>query len=198
MAPAEDIQAKKRRTRRDYPFHLEYRTRWSDNDMYAHLNNVVYAHLIDSIVNTYLVSHCGLDPYHHNPLSPSSISSAPSGSNSSRSSQIGLVVSSHCAFFAPVSFPDVLDLGLRVTRLGASSADYEVGIFKRGEEAVKAVGGFTHVFVDRGTGRPAEGGMEEGIRRGLERLVVTTPTTDSGDAGAGSDSGAGKGKGSKL
>ncbi|KAL2011247.1 hypothetical protein VTN00DRAFT_3965 [Thermoascus crustaceus] len=196
MAPSE-IQALKRRTRRDYPYHLEYRTRWSDNDMYAHLNNSIYAFLIDSIINTYLVSHCGLDPYHHpsspSPSTPNASPSKPSlwtkPSPPGSGGQIGLVVSSHCSYFSPVSFPDVLDLGLRVTALGSSSATYEVGIFKRGEEAVKAVGGFTHVFVEKGTMRPSrERGMEEGIRRGLERLVVS----------AGSDSGDGKRGASKL
>ena len=125
--------------------------------MYAHVNNSIYAFLFDSIINTYLITHCGLDPF-----------SPPS------SSQIGLVVSSYCDYFSPVSFPDVLDLGLRVAKLGTSSVTYEVGVFRRGEEEVKAVGGFTHVFVERDRMRPAPGGvgMEKGIRRGLERLMV--------------------------
>lgn len=77
----------------------------------------------------------------------------------------------------------MLDLGLRVTALGSSSATYEVGIFKQGEEGVKAVGGFTHVFVEKGTMRPRKDarGMEEGIRRGLERLVVSVDGDDGDD-----------------
>src|SRR5881392_671378 len=117
--------------------------------MYAHMNNSIYAFLFDSIINTYLITHRGLDPF-----------SPPS------SSQIGLVVSSYCDYFSPISFPDVLDLGLRVAKLGTSSVMYEVGVFRRGEEDVKAVGGFTHVFVERERMRPATGGvgMEKGIR----------------------------------
>ncbi|KAK2771214.1 hypothetical protein FQN53_005138 [Emmonsiellopsis sp. PD_33] len=159
------LALKKQRTRKDYGYHLEYRTRWSDNDMYAHLNNSIYAFLIDSIVNTYLITHCGLDPFSARSTSPS-----PSPSTT----QIGLVVSSYCDYFASVSFPDVLELGLRVVKLGSSSVMYEVGIFKRGEEAVKAVGGFTHVFVEREGMKPPRGGvgMDGGIRKGLERLVV--------------------------
>ncbi|PGH10495.1 hypothetical protein AJ79_05423 [Helicocarpus griseus UAMH5409] len=176
MVPTE-LELKKRRTRKDYAFHLEYRTRWSDNDMYAHLNNSVYAFLIDSIVNTYLINNCGLDPFSARSSSPSPSPPSPSPAHS----QIGLVVSSYCDYFASVSFPDILDLGLRVVKLGSSSVMYEVGIFRRGEETVKAVGGFTHVFVEKEGMRPADGsggkkGMDEGIRRGLERLVMKEGT----------------------
>lgn len=132
--------------------------------MYAHLNNSIYAFLIDSIVNTYLITHCGLNPFKNKNI-PSSTGS-PSTSN-----HIGLVVSSYCDYFASVSFPDVLDLCLRVVKLGSTSVTYEVGVFKQGEEGVKAVGGFTHVFVDEGM-KPAKGGMDERIRKGLEKLVV--------------------------
>ncbi|KAL1863567.1 hypothetical protein Plec18167_000661 [Paecilomyces lecythidis] len=163
MAPSEIIQAKKRRTRKDYAYHLDYRTRWSDNDMYGHLNNSNYAFLIDSIVNTYLITHCGLNPFNN---------SSSSSTGSTTSNHIGLVVSSYCDYFASVSFPDVLDLGLRVVKLGSTSVTYEVGVFKRGEESVKAVGGFTHVFVGKEGMKPAKGGMDERIRKGLEKLVV--------------------------
>ncbi|KAJ3559645.1 hypothetical protein NM688_g216 [Phlebia brevispora] len=91
----------------------------SDNDQYAHINNSVYYHLFDSVVNTYLIKHCGLAP----PDSP----------------LIGLVVSSYCNFFSPLSFPAVLDLGLRVTKLGTSSVTYEVGVFEEGSDSVSAV-----------------------------------------------------------
>jgi acyl-CoA thioester hydrolase len=137
--------------------------------MYGHLNNSIYALLIDSIVNTYLITHCGLNP------SPSS-KRLPTASFSS--SQVGIVASSYCDYFASTSFPDTLDLGLRITRLGFSSVTYEVGVFKHGEEGVKAVGGFTHVFVDRDGMRPAENGMEEEIRRGLARLNTTPGRTE--------------------
>ncbi|KAH7910377.1 thioesterase [Hygrophoropsis aurantiaca] len=119
----------KSRQRADYPFFLSYRTRWSDNDQYSHINNSIYYHLFDSVVNAYLIERCALMP--------------------SESAQIGLVVSSQCQFFAPLSFPQVLDLGLRVNKLGMSSVTYEVGVFEEGKDTPAAVGGYTHVFVDQ-------------------------------------------------
>ena len=140
------------RSPEDYGYCLEYRTRWSDNDMYDHMNNSVYSFLFDSIINAYLIEHCGLRP--------------------STSVQIGLVVQSSCDYFGSVGFPLVVDLGLRVNKLGASSVTYELGIFERGKEDVRAVAGYTHVFVERETMRPAAGGMSEEIRRGLEKLLI--------------------------
>ncbi|KAH7384430.1 HotDog domain-containing protein [Phaeosphaeria sp. MPI-PUGE-AT-0046c] len=145
-------QTLKARRRRDYKFELEYRTRWSDNDMYHHLNNSIYYFLFDSVVNTYLIKHCALHP--------------------PTSSQIGLVVHSHCDYFAPIEFPAVVDLALRVNKLGKSSVTYEIGVFERGQEEVKAVGEFVHVFVDRESRRPGANGMANELQIGLERLVV--------------------------
>ncbi|PYH31385.1 acyl-CoA thioesterase [Aspergillus neoniger CBS 115656] len=184
------IALKKRRLRSDYIYHQTHRTRWFDNDMYAHLNNTVYAMLFDSIINTYLITHCGMDPFtHNNPTlttpDPSSSSSSTSSTPSKfKSSQVGIMVSSYCDYFSSVSFPDILDLGLRVTKLGNSSVTYEVGVFKEGEEEVKVVGGYTHVFVARETMRPTREGMEIGVRRGLERLVVSDDTAVGGGKGA--------------
>ncbi len=105
----------------------------------------------DSIINGYLIEHCGLRP----PVS----------------SQIGLVVQSQCSFFKPVAFPAVVDLGLRVNSLGKSSVTYEVGVFEHGHDDVRAVGGFTHVFVRREKGRPAASGMPDDIRHGLRKIL---------------------------
>ncbi|KAF8452350.1 HotDog domain-containing protein [Boletus edulis BED1] len=162
---------KKRRRRSDYPFFLSYRTRWSDNDQYAHVNNAVYYHLFDAIVNTYLIQHCG--------LSPAGPTRTDSGTDSD-GDQIGLVVSSFCEFFSPLSFPDVLDLGLRVARLGKSSVTYEVGVFKSlggdgtsgSEDAPAAVGGYTHVFVDKHSRTSVA--MHAQTRVGLEKLATVT------------------------
>ncbi|KIJ62100.1 hypothetical protein HYDPIDRAFT_114948 [Hydnomerulius pinastri MD-312] len=172
--PTFNTENKKQRQRSDYPFFLSYRTRWSDNDQYAHVNNAVYYHLFDAVVNTYLIERCGLDP--------------------TKSEHIGLVVSSFCEFFSPLSFPDVLDLGLRVTKLGKSSVTYEVGVFKArtpdmdsGSEktdsqsspaldAPAAVGGYTHVFVDNTSRRSIT--MGDRMRSGLMRLTQA----DSGRA----------------
>ncbi|ESK91784.1 thioesterase family protein [Moniliophthora roreri MCA 2997] len=134
----------------DFAYFLSYRTRWSDNDQYSHINNSVYYHLFDSIINTYLIESCGQNP-RTSPL-------------------IGLVISSWCQFFAPFSFPEVLDLGLRVTKLGKTSVTYEVAIFKAGQDNPSAVGGYTHVFVDRERRKSTE--MAEGTRAGLRKILV--------------------------
>ena len=120
--------------------------------MYNHMNNSIYSFLFDSIINAYLIEHCGLDP--------------------PTSDQIGLVVHSHCDYFGSVAYPIVVDLGLRVTELGMSSVTYEVGVFEKGAEDVRAVGGFTHVFVEREKNRPTASGMNSKIRVGLEKLLV--------------------------
>jgi acyl-CoA thioester hydrolase len=144
--------ALKSRRRQDYRFTLEYRTRWSDNDMYHHLNNSVYYFLFDSVVNAYLIQHCSLHP--------------------PTSHQIGLVVHSHCDYFAPIEFPAVVDLALRVNKLGKSSVTYEIGVFERGHDEVKAVGEFVHVFVERESRRPGKEGMDANLKRGLENIVL--------------------------
>ena len=106
----------------------------------------------DSIINAYLVEHCGLHP--------------------PQSDQIGLVVHSHCDFFGSVAFPEVLDLALCVNKLGKSSVTYEIAVFKHGAEDARAVGEFIHVFVDRRTSRPATNGMSANARTGLEKIRV--------------------------
>ncbi|KAF7316940.1 Flap endonuclease 1 [Mycena chlorophos] len=164
------MSERKARSRENYAFFLQYRTRWSDNDQYQHVNNTTYYLWFDSIINTYLQEHCGQDP--------------------SSSPLIGLVISSWCEvggqdckdaatdwmgafalqFFAPVSFPEVVDLGLRVVKLGSSSVSYEVGVFAAGKQTPAAVGGYTHVFVDRESRKSRA--MESTTRDGLERLNV--------------------------
>jgi acyl-CoA thioester hydrolase len=124
----------------------------SDNDMYDHMNNSVYYFLYDSIVNSYLIQQCGLHP--------------------PTSSQIGLVVHSNSDYFGPVGFPSMIDLCLRVNKLGKSSVTYEIGVFERGVEEVKAVGSFIHVFVDREKNRPMANGMNQSTRDGLAKLAV--------------------------
>lgn len=104
------------------------------------------------MVNTYLIQHCSLHP--------------------PTSSQIGLVVHSHCDYLAPIEFPAVVDLALRVNKLGKSSVTYEIGVFERGHEEVKAVGEFVHVFVDRESRKPEKRGMSDELKQGLGRLLV--------------------------
>ena len=109
-------------------------TRWMDNDVYGHVNNVVYYSFFDTVVNQYLVEGGVLDI--------------------ERSTVIGLVVETGCQYFSPVTFPDVVTGGLRVARLGNSSVRYEVGIFRNDEPLTAAKGHFIHVYVDRATERP--------------------------------------------
>ncbi|OTB06934.1 hypothetical protein M426DRAFT_54186 [Hypoxylon sp. CI-4A] len=142
----------KSRSRKDYPFLLEYRTRWSDNDMYDHMNNSVYNFLFDSVINSYLIDHCGLHP--------------------PTSAQHPLMAQTHCAYFSPISYPKVAELCLRVNKLGKSSVVYEIALFEKNVEQVKAAGEFVHVFVDRATQRPNANGMNTQLRQGLEKLLV--------------------------
>ncbi|KAL2862723.1 acyl-CoA thioesterase [Aspergillus lucknowensis] len=165
-----EIDIKRRRTRKDYVFHQTYRSRWFDNDMYAHLNNTVYAQLFDSIINHYLITDCGMDPFSYS-NNTSSTSSTPKNTINP-SGQVAILVNSYCDYFASVSYPDVIDLGLRVNKLGSTSVTYEVGVFKQGDDDVKVVGGYTHVWCERESMRPAKAGMEKGIRAALERLIV--------------------------
>ncbi|CAI7633989.1 unnamed protein product [Penicillium bialowiezense] len=175
---SQDTLAKKQRRRSDYGFHQVHQTRWFDNDMYAHLNNAVYTHLFDTIANTYLIKVCGMDPFSVNNPTPSSPSDPQPANVASPSNipagadQIGLIVSTHADFFASVRFPDLLEVGLRVNKLSKSSVTWEVGIFREGEEDVKMVGTYTHVFVLRETMRVGKTGMEERVRNGLQKLLV--------------------------
>ena len=108
-------------------------TRWMDNDAYGHINNVVYYSYFDTVVNRYLIESGALDIQ--------------------RSPVIGLVVETHCNYFAPLAFPQVVEAGLRVARLGRSSVRYEIGLFGVAQPLVAACGHFVHVYVDRATRR---------------------------------------------
>ena len=110
-------------------------TRWMDNDAYGHINNVVYYSYFDTVVNRYLIEAGVLDV--------------------ARSPVIGLVVETHCNYFASLAFPQTVDAGLRVAHLGASSVRYEIGLYGAGEALTAACGHFVHVYVDRETRRPA-------------------------------------------
>lgn len=132
-----------------YRFFLPIATRWMDNDVYGHVNNVVYYSYFDTVVNSYLVAEGGLD-----------FASGP---------VIGLCVESNCQYLASVEFPDSLDAGLRVAHLGRTSVRYEVGIFRAGAPKACAQGHFVHVFVDRTTRVPTE--CPPKMRSALERLL---------------------------
>ncbi|WP_232631946.1 acyl-CoA thioesterase [Methylobacterium sp. Leaf118] len=123
-----------RETRAAYPRHVPLATRWADNDVYGHLNNVVYYALFDTAVNGLLVEAGVLD-----------LADGP---------VIGLVVETGCRYFAPVAFPQPLTAGVRVARLGRSSVRYEIAIFSHADAEAVAQGHFVHVYVDRHTRRP--------------------------------------------
>lgn len=122
-------------SREDYQVFISIQTRWMDNDVYGHVNNVTYYSYFDTAVNQYLIQ-CGVLDF-------------------ARGSTVGLVVETGCQYFASVSFPDALEAGLRVAHIGRSSVRYEVGIFKSGDTTTRAAGHFVHVYVDKESRRPA-------------------------------------------
>ena len=117
-----------------YPYHLKLQTRWSDNDVYGHVNNSVYYFYFDTLVNRWLIENGLLEI--------------------GKSDVIGLVVETSCSYFASLKFPDDIVAGLRVSKTGRSSVHYEIGLFRNAEETASAQGHFTHVYVDEKTRRP--------------------------------------------
>ena len=132
----------------DYPHVLDIPTRWKDNDVYGHVNNVEYYSYFDTVINRYLIREGGLDIH--------------------AGRVIGLCVESHCAFKAAMAFPDLVRAGLRVVHLGRSSVRYEVGLFAQGQPLTAAKGHFVHVYVDRATRRPVA--LPEELKSVLEAL----------------------------
>jgi acyl-CoA thioester hydrolase len=137
-------------TRGGFPHFLVVPTRWMDNDVYGHVNNVVYYSYFDTVINRYLISAGGLD-----------IAAGP---------VIGVAAESHCRYRRALAFPADVEAGLRVGKLGRSSVRYEIGLFAAGEDEAAAEGWFVHVFVDRVTRRPAA--LPDPLREALARLVV--------------------------
>jgi acyl-CoA thioester hydrolase len=123
-------------------------TRWMDNDAYGHVNNVVYYSWFDTAVNAHLIEQGVLDLH--------------------EGGTIGLVIETQCNYFAPVAFPQAVEAGLRVARIGQSSVRYEVGLFLAGEPLTVAKGHFVHVYVDRATRRPAP--LPAPLKKVLEAL----------------------------
>jgi acyl-CoA thioester hydrolase len=134
----------------DYAHVRAIPTRWKDNDVYGHVNNVEYYSYFDTVINAWLVAEGGLDIH--------------------RGSVIGLCAESHCEFHAALAFPDTVLAALRVGHLGRSSVRYEIGLFREGTEQVAATGWFVHVFVDREARRAVT--IPPELRGALERLVV--------------------------
>jgi acyl-CoA thioester hydrolase len=131
-----------------YPHRLAIPTRWHDNDVYGHVNNVEYYAYFDTVINAYLIREGGLDIH--------------------GGDVIGLCAESHCEFRAPLAFPETVVAGLRVDNLGRSSVRYEIGLFGESAAEPAAVGWFVHVFVDRATRRPAD--IPPRVRAALDAL----------------------------
>ncbi len=136
-------------TRDDYKVFYPITTRWSDNDIYGHVNNVTYYSYFDTAANRYLIEEGGLD------ISDGSI--------------VGYVVNSGCEYHAPITYPEAIEAGVRVDRLGNSSVQYGIAIFREGEDRAAAHGHFVHVFVDREADRSVA--IPVGLRAALERLL---------------------------
>jgi acyl-CoA thioester hydrolase len=140
--------AKETRTR--YRRFIPITTRWADNDAYGHVNNVTYYSYFDTAVNQHLIERGALDV--------------------KQSDEIGVVVETMCRFFRPVAFPDRLEAGLRLGRLGKSSVRYEIGIFRAGESEAAAAGHFVHVYVRRSDFAVVP--VPAAVRRAAETLTV--------------------------
>ena len=117
-----------------YRHFLTIPTRWMDNDVYGHVNNVVYYSFFDTVVNKFLIEQSQLDY--------------------SKGSVVGLVAETKCQYFAPIAFPDVVVAGIRVAHIGTSSVRYEIGLFKNDEDNPAAEGHFVHVYVTRSGNKP--------------------------------------------
>ncbi len=125
-------------------------TRWADNDIYGHVNNVVYYGWFDTAVNALLIERGALDIHH--------------------GGTIGFVVETQCNYFAPLAFPQTVEAGIRVAHAGASSVRYEIALFAQGVQEAAAQGHFVHVYVDRRTQRPVA--LPEALRRVVEELAA--------------------------
>ncbi|MBM3103952.1 acyl-CoA thioesterase [Pseudomonas sp. V1] len=135
-----------------YRYLREITTRWMDNDVYGHVNNVIYYSWFDTVVNGWLLEQ-GLLDFEQCPT-------------------VGLVVDTHCSYFSSIAFPDLVRAGLRVSRLGGSSVCYEVGLFANDSTEASAQGHFVHVYVDRTTRRPVP--LPPALRHALETLMLAS------------------------
>jgi acyl-CoA thioester hydrolase len=138
-----------RARRQDYRVFRDLPTRVIDNDIYGHMNNVVYYALIDTVVNSFLIDRGVLDMH--------------------GGDQIGVVVETGCRYHSELAYPHLVQGGLKVTRIGNSSVRYEVGLFREGEEMAAADGFFVHVYIDRRNRRPLP--VRPELRAVLEEIV---------------------------
>jgi len=136
----------------EYNYFCQLSTRWNDNDIYGHMNNIIYYALFDTAVNKWLIKNKLID--------------IKNGQN------IGLIVQSGCNYFSSFEYPENINAGIRVTKIGKSSVRYEVGLFKEKEELSSADGFFIHVYVDRKTNKPIT--LDYNFKNALDTIFVKT------------------------
>ena len=136
--------------RSDYNYFSQMNTRWNDNDIYGHLNNVIYYELFDTAVNKWLIKN--------------NLINIKNGNN------IGLIVQSGCNYFSSFKYPEDIDAGIRVTKIGNSSVRYEVGLFKPNNDLASADGFFIHVYVNRGSNKPIT--LDYEFKKKLDTIYV--------------------------
>ena len=144
------MESEKLMHRSDYSFFKNITTRWADNDIYGHINNVVYYSYFDTVANQYLIEFADFNPV-----------SAP---------VIGVIVHSNCNYIKAIAYPDKIEAGLTVKKLGRSSVTYGIGIFRQGESAACAYGEFVHVFVNRKNNLPMS--IPTKIRESLQKILI--------------------------
>ena len=144
------MESEKLMHRSDYSFFKNITTRWADNDIYGHINNVVYYSYFDTVANQYLIEFADFNPI-----------SAP---------VIGVVVHSNCNYIKAIAYPDKIEAGLTVKKLGRSSVTYGIGVFRQGESAACAYGEFVHVFINRKDSLPIS--IPTKIRESLQKILI--------------------------
>ena len=137
-------------SRADYRHFQSIPTRWMDNDIYGHVNNVHYYSYFDTAVNQFLIERGVLDIH--------------------RGDVVGYVVETTCSYFLPIAFPDRVDAGIRVAHIGNASVRYEIGLFRNDDAQLAAAGSFTHVYVDRSAGKSVH--VPDSVRAALAALQV--------------------------
>jgi len=138
------------KNRDQFKFFLDIQTRWADNDIYGHVNNVTYYSYFDTAANALLIQKTGFDIH--------------------QSQSIGLVVDSACSFLQELSFPEIIQVGVAIGKIGNTSLRYELAIFKQGQDQASAQGHFVHVFVDRETRKTVP--ISESTRDVLEKFLL--------------------------
>lgn len=141
---------KQKPQRSEFFYFQKTTTRWMDNDIYGHVNNVQYYSFFDTVVNQFLIERGELDIH--------------------KGDTIGFVVHSQCNYYQPIQYPETIDIGMRANHIGNSSVEYGVAIFQAEKNESCAYGTFTHVFVNRASQRPTQ--LPEKLRLALKSLLI--------------------------